>query len=502
MSANKLTYIPLGGQVRGYGKEVFLREHLVPVAAQIEIDADKNKYDAHQIFEALKSLRSGSLKPNVQTNVSTPEKRLTFKGGYFAFAEKSNGNVFVEDIRYYPMEEGMSSGMYLVSPTKRKAREPIKITETNWVETKHAAVSGFAGGKEDAVKAMLPIIAQGYPEDAAKFKAQQFEPFTLFYNPRKGFLADSWSNLKDRLASKGLGSGTDTAKLLAATIEKAGREGWEVNWTTHTSGVSLFTQALKILADKGVNVDSEQFLAHAKQQRLQQRGVEELSAKERVANKAANEEKLAAGRKHLDGLAKPKQAVFFGNATADVNLADKLRRQVGLMAAPGGSHTVNPNSIRQNFVSFNFIHEKALMRRRCLAEAELPKEQWSQEKWSMLKGIGGKSLQAGKAGAKYGIAAGAVAVMSNNPVALKMLTEATGQALSNYQTAVSWAGGALVLGLAFTTVVKTKEFAEGFGNAVRSLDMEAMDRVPYDSKNPAATKRHMADYRAAKALKS
>src|SRR5690606_33237179 len=137
-----------------------------------------------------------------------------------------------------------------------------------------------------------------------------------------------WRALVDTV---GIAGGTQAAKKLADALELTAERGNETCWTIHEHGHFAFKQALRILAERKVDLSS--------------------------------------------------QTVFYANPTANLELVDRLRRKTGMKMAEARI-LINDMNMRQAFTSGNIFSENVVsyIQLRQMGENFATDRTWSQ--WS------------------------------------------------------------------------------------------------------------------------
>nr|WP_158678919.1 RHS repeat-associated core domain-containing protein [Pseudoalteromonas sp. T1lg75] len=106
---------------------------------------------------------------------------------------------------------------------------PVPVDE---VTTEYAAINGMLNNLDRAKSLMGEHVRHAYGKD--------INEFTLFHNPTKGLVADSWEALRDKV-----GLTTDITKQFSSVLGKTQASGMKVNWVAHSQGGIIFSEAVR-----------------------------------------------------------------------------------------------------------------------------------------------------------------------------------------------------------------------------------------------------------------
>ncbi|SHF92455.1 hypothetical protein SAMN04487965_2966 [Microbulbifer donghaiensis] len=116
-------------------------------------------------------------------------------------------------------------------------------------------INGHSDGLEHAAGMLPDHIARGEQRVQGKLKKTGYQ---LFYVPQSGStLKAGWSFLRD-LGRPASPADLEAARILSHHMKEAHDQGLYVEWTSHRGGSKVLTQAMKLLAQKQVNLGGKQ----------------------------------------------------------------------------------------------------------------------------------------------------------------------------------------------------------------------------------------------------
>ena len=295
---------------RGAGRNLLVREKDYQLFENITKKAAKN-YRQHYLKTQIMGLSANNNSPaNLISRFTVLKRKLSLMGMDVHY-EMRGGDILITQLVITPEQPvnntpGLRQVKYTEQNWKAEKKALDKIPSSQPGKPIHVGINGLAKSANDAADYMPDFINYGYPQDA--LKETENESYTLFYNPQQGFFNADWQCIQD---STGIRGGTRSARLLASAIRLAAREKLPINWTVHERGAAIFKQALRLLAKQGVSGLSD-------------------------------------------------QQVFYANPVINMELVDKLRRQVGMRLSEKG-HVMNELSLHQGAVAGNWISSSAML---------------------------------------------------------------------------------------------------------------------------------------------
>lgn len=131
---------------------------------------------------------------------------------------------FIEQTALYTVSKN-SSGVWQVG---------AKVEQVNTV---YAAVNGQSNNLTKAVWLMGSHL---------EYEFAAIREYTLFHNPSRGGLSDTWESVQDKF-----GFTTAVTKTFARTLASAQRRGNKTQWVAHSQGGLIFTEAVRYLLNDG-----------------------------------------------------------------------------------------------------------------------------------------------------------------------------------------------------------------------------------------------------------
>lgn len=131
-----------------------------------------------------------------------------------------------------PKEYKGDIGTYLVRKDPQSGKWKV-VDKTTGVDTDYGYVNGILGSLNDHAELggrhmeMLP-------------GGERITEYTLFNNPSRGFFADAWETLRDKL-----GFTTAPARALAGVLQDVQSSGKIVHWVAHSQGGAIFAEGMR-----------------------------------------------------------------------------------------------------------------------------------------------------------------------------------------------------------------------------------------------------------------
>ncbi|MFK5948827.1 MAG: hypothetical protein QM500_08685 [Methylococcales bacterium] len=256
------------------------------VFKNLEKQAPKN-YWAHMVVSGIRALCSGQMSvDNVFVKEQTYSKGA--KGSEFyvvlpgctaSMKKLPTGRYkllhMTADMNYFEgQEKGLKPGTYKATKQADKWKANFKFDGIKPEKNRVVAIcdSGYDTPNKAAGECINFIIKS--PVSGGEFTINN-DGFDMHYTPGKGRIG-GLSNLKQAFNAETNSSLHESAYLLAKSMEDA-RNIKGVRWIAEQGGSGVLTQAMKILADKGITLDNHTvFLSNP---RTQQHKVVELGIK-------------------------------------------------------------------------------------------------------------------------------------------------------------------------------------------------------------------------------
>jgi hypothetical protein len=247
-----------GKSVNHTGRHIFVRSG-EQKQFQAIAQAAKRNFNQLYIQRQIVGLKSVGLFNSFFSKFSALDRMLPLEGGQLIY-EIRGGDIYLKDIlvdvnyRASKTARVASAGMYKAKRDRYNNWHVPNDEQVSYIDTKNAAINGFAANLADAAGYMSRFIERGFGDSALR------DSYCLFYNPATGGMNGAWRSVRD---SVGMYGGTQAARKLADVIELTAARGKEVNWTVHEQGHALFKHALRLLDGRGTRELGSQTVFYA-----------------------------------------------------------------------------------------------------------------------------------------------------------------------------------------------------------------------------------------------
>lgn len=224
-------------------------------------------YHALAMTKAVERLRSGGDLPNSQIMHGNPRRRCLVYSGFEIEYEVSpgvfgQGTIEIVEIRHLDLRaHGESrSGMWEAKFSKAKGRWEASqwlpsLSSVNENSTLKVGINGYSGDRHEAADLMSKHVSRG---DSKKIDALKNTGYHLFYSPTTSTAKAGWQWLVNCGRVHKPENSIESAQILAAYMHEAHQKQLKIEWTSHRGGAFVLTEAMKLLAQKNIDLQQRQ----------------------------------------------------------------------------------------------------------------------------------------------------------------------------------------------------------------------------------------------------
>ncbi|UTA46871.1 hypothetical protein L1F30_11935 [Simiduia sp. 21SJ11W-1] len=228
-------------------------------------------YHALSMTKAVERLRAGGDLPNAQYQPHRPSRRCLVHSGFEIEYEVvpgvfGQGAIEIVEIRLLKQEvkNAKRAGLWKVSVRKEKSRSQEKWDAEQWLpdlstvpdnSAIKVGVNGYFKDMKAASNFMPSHLCRG---SASKERALEATGYHLFYSPSKSVVKAGWESIMHSISVLKNDNQENEAAILAAYMQEAHNKQLKVEWTSHRGGSYTLTEAMKLLANKNVDLQKRQ----------------------------------------------------------------------------------------------------------------------------------------------------------------------------------------------------------------------------------------------------